>query len=371
MQQRYLGPTATTIAAIGQGTSVIGAKEGRSASAVGEAIRLLRLGIDLGMTLIDTAEAYGEGSSEELVGEAIHGIRDQVVVATKFSPEHSAFADVIRAAEMSLRRLKTDYIDLYQTHWSNPAVRIEETLQALEKLVQDGKVRYVGLSNLSAKEVQYAYACLTTTCVASVQQEYNLVDRSIEEDLLPLCRAQQITLIAYSPLAQGKLAGRDGKSAQMAVIAQKYNMSVAQLALSWLLRDPCVVTIPQTSSERHLRSNAAALAYVVDPDDYEQISRLFTPEIHYIPPDCIEVVGEADEQIYTTLAEALENRFNFVPSPQELAEQMVDGDLLKPFKVRPVQAGAKAYQLIEGKRVRYWAWVIAHQGNAPIPALIE
>ena len=137
MKFKALGATGIVVPAIGQGTMGIGGRFERDVSSDAECIRLLRLGVDLGLTLIDTAEVYGEGHAEELAGVALRGLRDRVVVATKFSPEHSTYEGVIRAAEGSLRRLQTDYIDLYQAHWPNPRVPIEDTMRAMEKLVDD------------------------------------------------------------------------------------------------------------------------------------------------------------------------------------------------------------------------------------------
>jgi aryl-alcohol dehydrogenase-like predicted oxidoreductase len=368
MKFKALGATGISVPAIGQGTMGIGGRFERDASSDAECIRLLRLGVDLGLTLIDTAEVYGEGHAEELVGVALRGLRDRGVVATKFSPEHSTYEGVIRAAEGSLRRLMTDYIDLYQVHWPNPQVPIEDTMRAMEKLVDDGKVRFVGLSNFSASQTRRAQQCLRAPLVA-LQQEYNLFERTVEETLLPYCHANTVTLLAYSPLAQGKIWTNDEKGRRLSQIAGKYGSSVSQLALAWLIRDPSVVAIPKASKEDHIRENAEALECEMDAADCDEISKLFTVDIRHIPTDLIEVADASDRKVYKTLEEAMENRFHLVPSPMELAEEIRAGEMLKPIKLRCSPNGER-YQLLEG-RVKYWAWVIAHDGNVPIPARIE
>lgn len=360
------------ISAIGQGTMGIGGYFAQDATRNVEFVKLLRLGVDLGMTLIDTAEVYGGGHSEELVGEAVRGIRDRVFIATKFSPENSTFEGIVQSAEASLRRLETDWIDLYQTHWPNPRVPIEETMRAMKKLVEDGKVRYIGLSNFSLGEMRKARSCLSDVPLVSTQHEYNLFDRTIEQQVIPFCREQKLTLIGYSPLMQGKIAVNDRRKVVLSEIATKYGVSVAQLILSWLLRDTCVVAVPKASSEKHLMENAAALDCQIGPADYEKISELYAPEIMHVPTDLIEVTEDSNRNVYKTLEEAFENRLNLVPSPLELAEQIATGEILKPIKLRLNTSNREKprFRLVEG-RVRYWAWVIAYKGKVPIPALVE
>lgn len=337
-----------------------------------EHIRLLQLGIELGMTLIDTAEVYGAGHAEELVGAAVQGIRDRVFIATKFSPEHSAYHDVVRSAEGSLRRLDTDYIDLYQAHWPNPQIPIEETIQALEKLVDDGKVRFVGLSNFSVAEMRQVQSSLASGRLVATQQEYSLLERTMEQAVIPFCHENGLSMLAYSPLAQGKLASNDYRLGAAAELSTKYNLSPAQLALNWVVRDPKVLAIPKASTERHVRENAMALTTDIASEDLERLSTLFEPQVCNISTERIEVADDPTRDVYKTLAEALENRHHMVPSPVELAKQIQSGEVLKPIKVRNTTKSNSGmrYLLIEG-RLRYWAWVIAHDGNKPIPALID
>ncbi len=368
MERRRLGATTTSVPAIGQGT--VGMDRRLDGSASVDFARLLRLGIDLGMNLIDTAETYGNGCSEEIVGQAVRGVRSRTIIATKFAPQNSTFDGIIRSAESSLRRLQTDYIDIYQNHWPNPSVPIEETMRAMEKLVRDGKVRYIGVSNLSLNETLRARSYLENDCLVSTQHEYNVIDRTIEQHLIPFCRKQRLTLIAYSPLAHRAISPHDQRSARLTEIAERYGLSVAQLVLNWLLRDPSIVVIPKTSKENHLRENVAAIDRAVDAADHDKISRLFPFEIQHIATDLIEISDSTKRGVYTTLEEALKNHLRLVPGPTELSRQIGAGEFLKPIKVRCLGEGGTRYQLLDGG-VRYWAWVIAHEGKVPIPALVE
>ena len=188
---------------LGQGCMGIGGEFTREVNNDVDYISALRLGVDLGLTFLDTAEVYGGGHSEELIGRAIRGIRSKVFIASKFSPENSSYKNVLEAAERSLTRLKTEYLDLYQVHWPNPKIPVCETMAALEKLVQDGKILNIGVSNFSKLQMIEAQQCLVTTKIISNQVEYNLFDRFIENDIYPHCMSNNSTLIAYSPLEKG------------------------------------------------------------------------------------------------------------------------------------------------------------------------
>jgi diketogulonate reductase-like aldo/keto reductase len=215
---------------------------------------LLRQAVELGATLIDTAEAYG---NEHVVGEAIKGIRDKVFVATKVS--HWKYDEVLRSAEASLQKLGIDCIDLYQIHWPSAAVPIAETMGAMEHLVKQGKVRYIGISNFSVPEMKAAQTALTKEKIVSNQMRYSIVERSIEPALLPYCQQQNVTLIAYSPLGENfqRVLDADPKNV-LGEIARKRNKTKAQIALNWCLSRPGVIVIPKTESKEHLAENCAS-----------------------------------------------------------------------------------------------------------------
>lgn len=377
MRQKTLDAAGQEIAVIGQGTMGIGGYLTADHAHDEQGVKALELGIAMGMTFIDTAEVYGNGHSEELVARATKGKRKDVFIASKFSPEHSTCEAVIRAAEGSLRRLQTDYIDLYQVHWPNPSVPIEETMGAMERLVEQGRVRYIGACNFSLRQLKQAQQALTNAKIASIQVEYNLFDRSIEKTILPYCEKEGITTVAYSPLDQGKIGC--GDSAQLTVleaIAAKYQKKPSQIILRWLTMHPTVVAIPKAIHAKHVKENATACDFDLTREDFERIERVFTQEPAYIPADAIRVSTEGTNNrgVYQTLHDAMANPLHFVPSPAVLAQDIRDHaeEDIKP--VRLIASRSKTatlkYDLMEG-RIRYWAWVIAYNGKKPIPAYIR
>ncbi len=372
MRTVTLGGGGPSVAAIGQGTMGIGGFFGRAEDNDSECIRLLRLGIDLGMTLVDTAEVYGDGHAEELVGRAVAGVRDKVTIVTKFSAEHSRAADVIAAAERSLKRLGTDYIDVYMPHWPNPQIPVAETLEALDRLVAAGKVKDIGLSNFGAADAAQAAMQLRHGSLACLQNEYSLIERSVEDTILPFCAQQQITLMAYSPYCQGKLLSRSQRTEPLFVMAADYGISAAQLALAWLLRSASVLVIPKAAHEENMRANAAVLTLKVAQADLDALSVAFAMSTEHIATDMIDVTAaEDDRNVYKTLAEATENRFGMVPSPRELSQEILasGGKLQKPIKLQRDPVTGR-YKLIEG-RTKYWGWVIAYGAGKPVPAIVE
>jgi diketogulonate reductase-like aldo/keto reductase len=216
----------------------------------------LRAGIDLGATFIDTAESYG---SEEVVGEAVKGIRDSVFIATKVTPRNFKRADLIRSAEQSLKRLNTDYIDLYQLHWPNYLLPIAEPMAAMEELVRMGKIRYIGVSNFSVREMQQAQAALSSNKIVSAQVGYSVVDRTVELGLLDYCRQNRITFIAYSPLDLGMDNIRKVDSNDvLGKVAAEAGKTSAQVALNWCITHDVVIAIPKANQVTHVRENCGA-----------------------------------------------------------------------------------------------------------------
>ena len=220
------------------------------------------------MNLIDTAEMYASGRSEEVVKEAVNGIREDVFIASKVAPGHLHYEDVIRACRASLRRLGTSYIDLYQIHWPDSSVPIKETMSAMEKLVEEGAVRYVGISNFSVTETEGARAAMAKNDVVSNQVEYSLSNRYVEAGILPYCSREKLTLIAYSPLARGNIVDTIPKT-----LLQKYKMTPAQAMLNWVTRNEQVVAIPKAVDITHLEEDASSISIRLDDSDYEQMGK--------------------------------------------------------------------------------------------------
>ncbi len=277
MQHIQLGKTGVSISCLGLGTWGIGGSSSPDRSRDDEAVRALRLGIDLGMTFIDTAEIYARGHSEELVAQAIRGQRDKVFLATKVSSDNLAYDRVLDAANRSLKRLEVSCVDLYQVHWPNSRVPIVETMSAMEELVKQGKVRHIGVSNFSVRQTKEAKEALAKNELASNQVEYSLLDRSIEPDLLPYCQKEQVTIIAYSPLARGNIPKlRGGRSTILDEIAAKYGRTPVQVALNWLVAQLGVMAIPKAIKEAHVKENAGAADCKLAEEDRERLSLAFS-----------------------------------------------------------------------------------------------
>lgn len=233
----------------------------------------LRHGIDLGAHLIDTAEIYG---TEAIVGEAIADRRDRVFLATKVAGNHTHYDDVLRSAEASLSRLKIDVIDLYQIHWPNQRVPIAETLRAMETLVERGQIRYIGVSNFSVPQLQQAQAAMQHHAIVSNQVLYSLNQRDIERELLPYCQAQRITIMAYTPLDDGRLAVRSRLRRRrgmqdLAAVAAETQKTLAQVALNWCTSRPYVMVIPKSDRIERIEENCGASGWRLSA---EQVARL-------------------------------------------------------------------------------------------------
>lgn len=237
-----------------------------------ENIEALRYGIELGMTHIDTAEMYGAGHSEEVVGEAIEPFdRERIFITTKVHPNHLRRNDLIEAAKASLKRLKTDYIDLYLIHWHNPAVPLKETMQAMEFLVKEGITRFIGVSNFDVKLCKEAQSYLSEKIVAN-QVEFSLTEKEPEKELLPFCQKEKIMLIAYSPLGRGLLANK--RIPLLEELSQKYNKTPAQIALNWLISKEQVIAIPKAANIKHLEENARAVGWKLSKEDMKRLDKL-------------------------------------------------------------------------------------------------
>lgn len=257
----------TTVPAIGQGTWMMGEDPRRRA----EEIATLQDGVDRGASLIDTAEMYGEGASEDLVGEAIAGRRDVVFLVSKVYPWNASRAGVIAACERSLKRLKTDRLDLFLLHWRGEHP-FAETIAGFESLRKAGKIRRWGVSNLDLAEMGELFEAGGTGC-ATDQVLYNLSRRGVEWDLLPWARSVNLPIMAYSPLEQARLLF----DAELKAIAESHGYTAAQLALAWVIDRGGVVAIPKASSRRRLAENLAALDVEMRPDLRRALDRAFPP----------------------------------------------------------------------------------------------
>ena len=250
--------------ALGQGTWMMGVKRRRRA----EEAAALRLGLDLGMTLIDTAEMYADGGAEEVVAEAIEGRRDEVFVVSKVLPYNASREGTILAAEQSLRRLRTDRMDLYLLHWRGQHP-LADTFEAFERLAEQGKIRGYGVSNFDVADMEESEALPAGRAVQVNQVLYNPRRRGIERRLLPWCTERGIAIMAYSPFDQGALPRRGA----LVEVGDRHGVSPYEVALAWVMRLPEVVAIPKSGNEEHVRRNAGAAGLVLSPEDFDELDR--------------------------------------------------------------------------------------------------
>lgn len=262
-------PSGATMPVLGQGTWGMG----ESAKAKSQEVDALKFGIDLGMTLIDTAEMYGEGGAEEVVAEAAKGQRLRLFLVSKVYPHNATRKGTIQACDRSLKRLKTDYLDLYLLHWRG-SVPLSETFEALLQLRQAGKIRDFGVSNFDLKDLEEARQ-FDRTLTATDQVLYNLSRRGIEWDVLPWCRQQAIPVMAYSPIEQGRLL----KNKALGAIAARLNVTPAQVAISWLLHQENIVVIPKSSRRDRIQENYAALDITLSKADLAALDEAFPPSM--------------------------------------------------------------------------------------------
>jgi len=262
-------PDGERVPALGQGTWRMGEKK----KAHADEVAALRLGIDLGMTLIDTAEMYGEGGAEKVVADAIAGQRDRVFVVTKVYPHNASRTELPKACERSLKRLRIDAIDLYLLHWRGD-VPLLETVAGFEKLRSEGKIRRWGVSNFDVEDMEELLATEDDSSCATNQVLYNLENRETEFDLLPWSQRNKIPIMAYSPVGHGRGLLNN---ATLKKIAKRHNATPTQIALAWVLRQPGVIAIPKASNEAHVRENAQSTDLELTKGDLTEIDRAFPP----------------------------------------------------------------------------------------------
>ncbi|WP_047608391.1 aldo/keto reductase [Rahnella aquatilis] len=276
-------PDGTTVPAIGQGTWYMGERN----SDLRAEVKALQQGLDAGMTLIDTAEMYADGGAERVVGEAISGRRDEVFLVSKVYPHHAGGAKAIAACEQSLKRLKTDCLDLYLLHWRG-SIPLHDTVAAMEKLQQSGKIRRWGVSNLDTDDMQALWKIPGGNACMTNQVLYHAAARGIEFDLLPWGEEHGVPVMAYCPLAQaGKLRHDVLTAPVMQEIAKTRGVSSAQIALAWVIRSGNVIAIPKAVQPQHVKDNAAALTLSLTEDEIARIDTAFPAPKHKMPLDMV------------------------------------------------------------------------------------
>jgi diketogulonate reductase-like aldo/keto reductase len=265
--KRLFGATGVQVRVIGQGTW----RMGESRASQKQEIASLRLGIELGLAHIDTAEMYADGGAERIVAQAIKGIpRETLFIVTKVLPSNASAAGTIKACEQSLKRLEIDYVDVFLIHWWSSQHPVADTMQAMQTLVTRGLTRFVGVSNFDVAQMRQAQAALGETRLACNQVLYHLRDRGIEGELLPHCGRERVAVVGYTPLNRGGFL-RDA----VAEIAKRHGRTTRQVTLNFLTRRAPLFSIPKASQLDHVRENAAALDFKLSPDEQRAIDEAF------------------------------------------------------------------------------------------------
>jgi len=259
---RPFGSTGVDVPVIGLGTWHMG-EDKRIRK---DEVAALKLGIDLGMIHIDTAEMYTDGASEEIVADAVAGQRDRVFLVTKVLPSNASRKGTLAACERSLKRLRTDHVDVYLLHWWSDRHPIADTMRSMAELVAAGKTRFVGVSNLDVEQMRAAQAALGGVRLACNQVLYHLRDRDIEKDVLPHCERERIAVVGYTPLARGGFM-----RGPVADVAARHGKTPRQVTLNFLTRRPSLFTIPKATRPEHVRENAGALDFTLSPKDLAAI----------------------------------------------------------------------------------------------------
>jgi diketogulonate reductase-like aldo/keto reductase len=279
MLKKKFGWTGVEVPVIGQGTWMI---EGDPETEL-RAIKTLRLGLDLGMTHVDTAEMYGNGHVEKLVAEAIAGRRDEIFLVSKVLPSNASYEGTLRACRESLRRLKTDWLDLYLLHWSG-SYPISETMSAMEELVAEGLIRFIGVSNFDFEELVEAERALQNERMACNQVLYHLKDRGMERRLLPYCTKRGIAVVGYAPFGHGNFPSTKTPGGRLLQeIGGRHGRTPRQVALNFLTRHQCVFTIPKTTHPDRARENSRGVDWHLSEDEVMAIDQAFPAPDHDVP----------------------------------------------------------------------------------------
>ena len=332
-------------------------------------VRALDHALEAGIYFFDTAEAYSGGRSEQILGDWLtYQNRAVVKIATKVSPENLTAKASITCLKASLKRLNTDYVDLYQIHWPNPIFATQEVADTLFALKETGLVKNFGVCNYSVPQLQNLADLTYSLPLVSTQIEVSLLDTFQVERGVKCASELKMSTLAYSPLGKGRLNAESTLTNRLQAVAIRNGVTISQLALAWLRQLGDVIPIVATRNKDHLEENIASASFSIPDHELEAVSNIVNGQLTEIPGSKIKIAldGDGNRSVYTTIEEALENKLLFEPSPSVLAMEIFENPDIKPVKVQKRTSG---FFLVEG-RIRYWAWRIAFGPDKPIPCII-
>jgi aryl-alcohol dehydrogenase-like predicted oxidoreductase len=332
-------------------------------------IKLIHTALENDINWIDTAESYFDGYSESVVGKVLVN-NTELKVSTKFSPQNAKPKELREALEGSLRRLKREYVDIYNFHWPNTNFLIEKTFDVLLELKEEGKIRSIGVSNFSRQLLEKIHS-FAPQCVVAHQFEYNLFNRLAESELFSYHKKHAISNVGYSPIkGLGSLVRESPKSVLLENLAAKYNVTPHLIALNFLTSISPVNTALIMSSTKadHISQNIQAFDFCIEEEDVKLINDEFHLRVEQIEMHRIKLINGSDYPVYETVQEAQDNHIGLMPGPHELAKEYQNGNMQIPVKVKPI-AGTDYYQLVGGM-VRYWGWYLAFEGKRKVKAVV-
>ena len=355
---------------VGLGTMGFGGYFKGDKSNWSKSISLLDAAHEYGIKVIDTAELYGEGNAEKIIGSIDSHKKNDLFIMSKFSPHRCSKKDILKALDATLVRLGRDWVDVYQPHWPNPKIKIDETLECLTELRNAGKIRFIGVSNFNSSslpskptdfyEIPRFFQC-----------EFNPLEQIGYKNLTEQIKISDGVIIGYSPFREGQIFQHENHC-KLIDHAEEIGVTAGQLVLAWIIKHDNIITIPKCSSIKRLAENFSAMDIHLGDKSFEYISSLFKVQVsNILPSDIIpfDAKNSDDRLVYRTLDDAIQNQYLLSPSPKEIAEEIEqnNGNLNKPIKVRVNQNGTLT--LIEG-RLRYWGWLILYGPNKPIPTIV-
>ena len=364
------------VSKIALGTSGSGTSTTASTESINSRMKLYRDAIDLGVNIFDTAEIYGGGFAEKVLGRALSGLRKNVFISSKFNPNHISSQSIINAAESSLIRLKTDYIDLYQMHWPNPELDMSIIAEAISALLNDGKIKYFGVSNFSFQELVEIQNYIKPIPITGLECHYNVSEKDIELDILPYCSQHKINILAYSPLGQGKLISRLSKTSLLNKLCDKYSVTTSQLILNWFSLKKGVIPIVRTKNIDHLWENINSFEFEIELSDHQMLDNAL--RVEKINIDCKNIVIEEIDRrvVYKSKSQAIANKLNWIPSPSLISSRIVNYNVFEPIKLircridnREEKYKLDPYDFL-GEVKKYWGWVLARGLKSEIPAIL-
>lgn len=327
--------------------------------------------LKLGVNFFDTAPIYGEGVSEKILGSCISpSEKDKVLIATKISPEMLSRECIIKSVNQSRKNLKLDILDLVQVHWPNPKIDLFETMDTLLKLKENKIISSLGLCNYSLNDTKKIVKKYGKNFISTFQTEYNLFDRTADGAFYNFLLKNKITLLAYSPLAQGKIYNGAHQKEILEKISDKYNITVAQLILKWLSQKKNIIAIPNSLNKKRIIENYKSPRFKITQKDLNIIENRCKTKIEMIETKKIIIANKYNLKVYRTLKEAKINKFQMVPSPINLSFEVQKTKKIKPIRIKQLHVNKKKkIYLIEG-RLRFWAWILAFGWDKKVPSLI-